>query len=219
MNRINLATLAVAAAFFQSAAIGQASQPQVTEDGLVLQPSSHIGLVYRAPNVSFAHYRRVMVDPVGVAFKRTWERDHKKMKAETIEELRQRAAESFHEEIVNEIVKRGKFELTDRAAPDVLRVRAYIVRLDITAPEAGTIQNAHTYLRSAGTMTLVVELHDAASGAIIARIIDGEQSSGIGTIQQADQIFNSSEARLAFMNGARLTHEAINVAQTEREIN
>jgi hypothetical protein len=219
MNRINLATVAIAAAFFQSAAIGLASQPQVTEDGLVLMPSSHIGLVYRAPHVSFARYRRVIVDPVGVAFKRTWERDHKKMKSESIEELRQRAAESFHEEIVNEIVKRGKFELADRAAPDVLRVRGYIVRLDITAPEAGTIQNAHTYLRSAGTMTLVVELHDAASGAIIARIIDGEQSNGIGNLQQADQIFNSAEARLAFINGARLTHEAINVAQTERETN
>jgi uncharacterized protein DUF3313 len=215
MKRSTLALLAVP--FLISGFALARGIPDVTEDGLVRVPSSgRYSIVYRAPDVSFARYRRVMLDRTGVAFKRTWERDNMRMKHEDIEELRQQAAESFRDELMMEIVRRGGFMLTDVAAPDVLRIRPYIVRLDIAAPTAGTIQSMSTYVRSSGSMSLVVELHDAASGAIIARIIHNEPSREFGNLVRADQIFNSAEARGAFIKGAELTHEAINYAQAER---
>ena len=217
MKRIHLALLAIAVALFQSQAIAQ-KIPDVTEDGLVRVPSSgRYSIVYRAPGVSFAGYHRVILDTPGVAFKRTWLRDYAHvMKPAEIEELRQQAADAFYEVLRNEIVNQGKFAVANVRAPDVLRVRPYIVRLDIAAPQAGTQLAALTYVRSAGSMSLVVELHDAASGALIARIIHNEPSREFGNLVLANQIFNSAEARNAFIKGAQLTHEAINLAQTER---
>ena len=217
MKKTNLAVLAAAVTMFTHGLAAAETGPTMTEDGLVRVPSSAIGVVYRAPGVSFAHYRRVILDPVGVAFKHTWKLENKHMKPEEVEALRADAATSFHEELFDEIVKRGRFEVATAPAPDVLKIRPYIIRLDIKAPEAGTQQRQFTYVSSSGSMILVVELHDAASGALIARIVDGEASREFSRLQRTNQVFNSAIARTGFARGAQLTREAITFAQTERE--
>jgi hypothetical protein len=46
----------------------------VTEDGLVRVPSSRKAGVYRLPDATFAQYRRVMLLPSTVAFRKNWDR-------------------------------------------------------------------------------------------------------------------------------------------------
>jgi hypothetical protein len=217
MKKTSLAALAAAVTVFSQGLALARTGPAMTEDGLVRVPSSKIGIVYRAPGVSFARYRRVILDPVGVAFKHTWILENKQMRPEQIEALRANAATSFREEIFDEIVTRGQFELTTVAAPDVLKISPYIIRLEVVAPEAGTQQRQLTYVSSSGSMVLVIELHDAASGALIARIVDGEASREYSQLQRTNQLFISAEARTGFARGAQLTHEAISLAQAERE--
>jgi len=189
----------------------------VTEDGLVRVPSSRKAGVYRSPDVAFTQYRRVMLAPAPVTFRRNQDR----MKAGALkrsdrERISADLARWFHEELVAELVERGGFEIAEAPGPDVLQIAPSILDVDMTAPDAGTTPGARSFVHTAGSMTLIVELRDAASGVTVGRIIDYEKARETNELQLANQVTNTEEARIAFANAARYTRDALNVAQNER---
>ncbi len=191
----------------------------VTEDGLVRVPSSRKAGVYRLPDATFAQYRRVMLLPSTVAFRKNWDRKgldrlDTGLKPSEREKIANDLVEAFHEEMIAELVQRGGFELTDTPAKDVLLIAPAITELEITAPDAGSTPGARTYVRNAGSMTLVVEMRDAASGVTVGRVIDYEPGRETRELLLVNHI---AEARIAFANAARYTRSAINIAQTERD--
>jgi len=207
----------IAAVLSVAPALAQES-PEVTEDGLVRVPSGRRAGVYRAPDVTFAHYHRVIINgSIPVTFRRGWEKDHPKMKDEDIEALRGEMAQAFRKELERELVKRGGFAIAAEPAPDVIRVDASVLELDVSAPEAGRVPGERTFVKTAGKMKLVIELRDAASGVIIARIIDYERAHEWQEPRLVNQVVNAEEFRVGFAEGARFTREAINVAKTHRE--
>ena len=96
----------------------------------------------------------------------------------------------------------------------MLLIAPAITELEINAPDAGSTPGSRSFVRTAGAMTLVVELRDAASGVIVGRIIDHEQARETRELQMVNHI---SEARIAFANAARYTRSAVNIAKTERD--
>ena len=121
---------------------------------------------------------------------------------------------AFHEELVAELVERGGFTLAEAPAPDVLLIAPAITELDITAPDAGSTPGTRSFVRTAGSMTITMELRDAASGVTVGRIIDYEKGRETRELQQVNHI---TEARIAFANAARYTRSALNIAKTERD--
>jgi hypothetical protein len=191
----------------------------VTEDGLVRVPSSRKAGVYRLPDATFSQYRRVMLAPASVAFRKDW--DRKKLdrldtglKPSERQRIVDDMALAFHEELVAELVERGGFTLAEAPAPDVLLIVPSITELDLTAPDAGSTPGSRSFVRTAGSMTLIVELRDAASGVTVGRIIDHEQARETRDLQMVNPV---SEARIAFANAARYTRSAVNIAKTERD--
>ena len=191
----------------------------VTEDGLVRVPSSRKAGVYRLPDATFSQYRRVMLAPASVAFRKDW--DRKKLdrldtglKPSERQRIVDDMALAFHEELVAELVERGGFTLAEAPAPDVLLIVPSITELDLTAPDAGSTPGSRSFVRTAGSMTLIVELRDAASGVTVGRIIDHEQARETRELQMVNPV---SEARIAFANAARYTRSAVNIAKTERD--
>jgi hypothetical protein len=219
--------IGLAAAMLACVALAQAApQPEVTEDGLVRVPSNRRVGVYRAPDVTFAHYRRIVIEPIPVAFKRDWNRRNPEVTAADQQRMQSEFSQSFRAELIEELVDRGGYGLAEDPGPDVLRIDASIVDLDYVPPDTTSAAGSKTYVRSAGSMKLVVELRDAASGVLIGRIIDYEKAreqdylrSGDFTrdMQRADPATLAREAAIAFGNAARYTREALNVARTERE--
>jgi hypothetical protein len=203
-----------------------APEREVTEDGLVRVPSSRKVGVYRAPDVSFTHYRRIVIEPIPVAFKRDWSRRHPEATAAVQEKMQAEFARSFREELIEELVTRGGYTLAESPAPDVLRIDAAIQDLDFVPPDTVSTPGTKTYVRSAGSMKLVVELRDGASGILIGRIIDYEKAREhdytrsqdfTRDLQRADPVTIAREAAYSFGNAARYTREALNVAKTQRE--
>lgn len=191
--------------------------PETTEDGLVRVPSTSRAGVYRAPGVPFARYQRVIVGPsIAIEFRKGWERAHREAKPEDLERLRGDFARAFREELQEELVDRGGFAAAPDPAPDVIRVDATVTELDVTAPTAGDAPAERTYARSAGSMKVVIELRDAASGVLIGRIIDYERTYEYREPQLVTRVSNLAQFRTGFANAARYTREAINVAKTER---
>jgi hypothetical protein len=215
-------TLALVLMMFASAGTAQDAEPvakadeSLIDDGLVLVPSSRKGLVYRSPDVRFERYRQVIIEPVTVTFKSTWRREYPRLSESDVEKIRSRAAEQFHEQLQRELVKLGHYSLAETPATDVLTVKARILEFDQKAPAPKDSRWVETYALSAGDMVLVVELYDAASGVLVARIVDPEKAKEYGQLQLIDKIFVENEARKSFANAARLTREALNVAITER---
>lgn len=186
-------------------------EPDRTIDGLQRIRSSRVDLVYVAPGMSLAGYRRVLLDPVDVAFRRNWTRDHPEVTAEDIMRIRAEGARMFREEFRRELEK-GGYELTDEAAPDVLRVTASIVDLDIYAPDTRT-PGQRNYVVSLGEMTLLAELRDSVSGDILVRAADRERGREFGDLQIANSVATSAEARRAFAMWAGLLRNALDAAR------
>jgi hypothetical protein len=213
---------AVALAFLAGSVIAQTPDPDAmaegaqVDDGLVLVPSSRKGAVYRSPDVRFERYRRVIIEPVTVTFKSTWRREYPRLSESDVEKIRSRAAEQFHEQLTRELVKLGHYALAENPAPDVLTIKARIVEFDQKAPAPRDSRWVETYALSAGDMTLIVELYDAASGVLVGRIVDPEKGKEYRQLQLIDKIIVETEAKISFSNAARLTREALNVAITER---
>ena len=211
-------TLVLLLALLSSAAGAQVIA-DVTEDGLVRVPSSAKAGVYRLPDAKFAQYRRVMLAPASVAFRKNWDsKNLDRLDTGLKPSERQRIADDmsrlFHEELVAELVERGGFTLAEAPAPDVLLIAPAITELDITAPDAGSTPGSRSFVRTAGSMTLTMDLRDAASGVTVGRIIDYEQARETRELQLVNHI---TEASIAFANAARYTRSALNIAKTERD--
>jgi hypothetical protein len=194
-----------------------AEAPEVTEDGLVRVPSSRKVGVYRAPDIPFTRYRRISIGDIAVAFHKNWYRKNPQLKEADRERLRGQMVRMYREELVAELVKRGGYALTDSTEPDVLHIDPSIIDLDVSAPDAGTVPGSRTFVRNAGSMQLTVELHDAASGVTVARIIDYETARDTGHLELADPVTNAQDLRELFTNVARYTRAALDVAKNRRE--
>src|SRR5436190_1305918 len=53
-----------------------AAKPPATWDGLTLVKSKRFDAVYLAPDADFSSYRKVMLDPTEVAFRKNWVSDY-----------------------------------------------------------------------------------------------------------------------------------------------
>jgi hypothetical protein len=207
--------LAPTLALFACGALAQVAA-DAPDDGLVRMPSSRDAAVFRSPDVGFTQYKRLMFDRVSVAFITGWTRNHPKVTEADTERVRSRAAKGFEEELVRELVKRGRYELAEAPAPDVLRVKARIADFDQTDPNAGLVPGLRSYSRTAGKMTLIVELYDASSGVLVGRVVDLTPPREYPEPRRLDQVFIETEARIAFANASVLAHEALSLAMTER---
>jgi hypothetical protein len=190
-----------------------------TEDGLVRVPSSIKAGVYRLPDATFAQYRRVMLAPATVALRK--QPSHQKRdrldtgpKPSERQRIVDDMANAFHEELVAELVERGGFALAESPAPDVLLIEPMITELDITAPDAGSTPGQRTFVKTAGSMKLIVELRDSGSRVTVGRIIDYEKARETKELLLVNHI---AEARIGFANAARYTRSAVNIAKTERD--
>lgn len=185
--------------------------PVRTPDGLVKVQNSRVDSVYAAPGLSLAKYRRVMLDNVDVAFRHDWQTRHPQIAADEVSAIRYGATSLFRVEFSNALEK-GGYPVVDKPGPDVLRVNASIVDLDFVAPNAGA-SPSQSFVVSSAEMSLVAELRDSQSGAMLARVADQKRGRSYGNLQVADQKTNTAEARAAFAAWAGMLRDALDAAR------
>ena len=190
-----------------------------TVDGLELvrrpSKSDGVAVVYVRPGATLARYKRVILDPVEVAFDRSW-MPRPPVKAQDRERIRRELAAEFRATFADELANKGGYEVVEAAEPDVLRVTASIVDLYIQQPGVGTSQ-WDTYVVSASRMSLIGELRDAESGAILARVADRRAAASPGripgSVQWTTKKTNRAEARRVLRIWAELLREALDSAR------
>jgi len=217
-SSILLSTLGLAAVL----AGGCSADPppaETTADGLVRVPSRSVGGVYRAPDVTFLEYKRVILEPPSISFVAEWAEKHPDVSSREVARIRTEAIQLFRDEFSREIVKRGNFEFAEEPAPDVLLVVPAIEDLDIKSPEAGESAGERTFLTGRPvTMKVTGDLRDAVSGRVIGRVVlfHLAEQNPRNELRDANRTANAHEQRKVYADWSQLVHEAIHVARAAK---
>ena len=197
------------------ATAGDAKPPQYTEDGLELSKAKGVGLLYLRPGASLASYTKVMIDPVQVAFSKSWNpRDYGTygLKASDVERIRTELGALAHDTFVK-VLQEGGYPSATEADEGVLRVTAYIIDLYITAPDTMQAGRSRTYVANAGQMMLVMELRDAVTGTLLARAADRKAASDTGRLQWSSSVFNRAEAERILEGWGKRLKQGLDAAE------
>jgi len=181
-----------------------ANAPPAEWDGLVRVQNRRLDHMYLLPDVSFAGYTRVRLDPVEVSFYRNWRTNRspsQRLRQSDVENIKSTLANEFRR-VLSDTLARGGYKLVDEDGEDVLRVQAAIVNLNITAPSAAAPGRSRTFVANTGQMTLVAELRDSVTGQLLARAVDTVQGRRTGGFQLASPVTNMADARRALSQWA-----------------
>ena len=175
--------------------------PQVTEDGLQLTKSTKTRLVYVKPGATFSQYDRVAILDCYVEFEKDWQKDYNasrmglegRVSDKDVERIKTDLAAEFKKVFVKELQDKGGYQVVDVAAPDVLLLRPALLNVEVNAPDIMTAGIERTVVRSAGQMTLFLELWDPATKTILARIMDAREDDE-AFAQMANRVTNKAAA-------------------------
>jgi hypothetical protein len=192
--------------------------PPPTWDGMKRVERPGLDAVYLREGVSLARYKKVMLDPVEVSFDKNW--DPKRTgtlgspnKVDT-HAIREDLAKLARDVTRRELERKDGYPLVEAPGDDVLRVRAHIVDLYINAPDTMT-PGSHTYVLNAGEMTLVADLYDGQTNALIGHVIDRQRGleNGPFDFQIANRVTNTAEANRILTGWARRLRAALDKAR------
>ena len=181
-----------------------ANAPPAEWDGLVRVQNRRLDHMYLLPDVSFAGYTRVRLDPVEVSFYRNWNPNRsasQRLRQSDLESIKSTLANEFRR-VLSDTLTRGGYKLVDEDGEDVLRVQAAIVNLYITAPSAGAPGGSRTFVANTGQMTLVAELRDSVTDQLLGRAVDTVRGRQTGGFQMASSVTNMADARRALSQWA-----------------
>ncbi len=207
--------VAVGGAF---AASQQAFDEMMAADNLQKVKVKNIDLVYAQPGASFARYDSVMIDPrVDVSFRKDFEPEkvgsRMKLSTDELNDIRTGVGKAVYEEFVKELTtNKGTYKLVDKAGPGVLEVRLAIANLYSNAPDTMQPGRTRVYTVSAGEMTLAMELRDAETGAVLARVFDRREARDTGQFMMTNSVTNSAEVRSMARRWARIMRERMDAA-------
>jgi len=181
---------------------GADTPPQVSEDGLQLQPQKDKHrIVYIKPGATFTQYQRVAILDSLVEFEKDWQKDYNrsrvglenKVSDKDVERMKTGLAAEFKKIFVDELQNKGGYQVVDTAAPDVLILRPALLNVEVTAPDLMSAGYGATVVRSAGQMTLYLELWDSTTNTLLARIMDAEEDNQ-AFAKQANRVTNTQAA-------------------------
>jgi hypothetical protein len=178
-------------------------------DGLVRVKPKKMDAAYVAPGADFRAYSKVMLDPAEVAFKKNWRRDvndasvgiSKDVSEEHAQKILAAAREGL-DEIFKESFEKAGIQVVTTPGEDVLRLSPGIGDLYVTAPDTMSAGRSRTYTTEAGEATLVLEVRDSASGALLGRVFDRRETRDTGRAQWATSVSNRADFEQLFKRWA-----------------
>jgi Protein of unknown function (DUF3313) len=189
-----------------SSVVAKEAPAQTTPEGLVLQKNTKSRVVYVKPGATFTQYNRVAILECLVEFEKDWQKDYNssriglegRVSEKDIERMKTGLAAEFKKVFTKELQDKGGYQVVNTAGPDVLVLRPALVNVKVNAPDLMTPGINATVVRSAGQMTLFLELWDSSTNTLLARVLDAaadndafaKQASRVTNVQAADRILS-----------------------------
>jgi len=194
---MKIATLFAMAAALAGVAMAQANaEPAVTVDGLVAVKSRSLDDVAVQPGVDLSTYRSVIVEPARAALRKDWLKDLNTTRGPTRWLTREDAQQITDEAalrlsaMTSMVFQERGYEIAAAPAAGVLRLSLAITDLDVNAPDEPMPGIVKYFVRDAGQATIALDVRDAASGALLARVVDRGTASEIRQINRATNVTN-----------------------------
>lgn len=213
-----LRSLAAAIAYLTLAVAPALAEDVPTEwDGLQRVDSDRFRYAWLAPGAEFSGYSKVMLDGTEAAFTRNWQRDHNSSASSLSDRITDSEANqileavqtSFHQSLT-EAYRAAGYEIVTTPGPDVLRVRTGVTNIRVTAPDTMSPGRTRTYAEDAGSATLIVELRDSASGALLGRAVDPQIVDDGSVMMQRNRASNRWDFGRTFDRWSERSVQALN---------
>jgi hypothetical protein len=213
-RRLYIAALAAACALGSGTAL--AAKAPANWEGLALAKSKRFDAVYLQPGADFRGYTKVMLDPTEVAFEKNWRRDYNtttmglssRVSEADLQKTIARAVEAAND-IFIEAAQEAGYPVVTEPGPDVLRVRTGVVNIRVNAPERRTAGRSYSFSDEAGQATLVVEVRDSMTGAVLGRAVDG-RVVGDNMTAWRTSVSNRSDFRIQVKKWAEASMNGLN---------
>lgn len=180
--------------------------PTVSEEGMKLVENTRVDALYVDPDADFSEFKRFAIADVDVSFRRNWLKDQnqtrrqlsRRVSQEDANRIRTSIADSFRLIFTEELENAG-YTVVDPAASenstsDLLLLHPDIFDLDVTAPDTSSPDRVRTYTTCGCSMTLSLELYDAMSGSLLARITDARKAPDQRPMRITNSVTNKAEA-------------------------
>jgi hypothetical protein len=198
----------------------RAAKAPVEWDGLVKVKSKRLDAVYLAPGADFRPYAKVMLDPTEVAFEKNWRRDYNNSGLTLSQDVSEKELQTLiaqgvtaATDLFDEAYREGGYPVVQQAAPDVLRVRTAIANIRVSAPDRPTAGRSYSFANEAGSATLVVEVRDSTTNALMGRAVDS-RVAGDTTIGWRNRVTNRSDFRRLVKSWAKIGVNGIGELKT-----
>lgn len=204
---IRMKWLAIAALLAASGAALAAEAPE-SWDGLVEVKAKRMDAAFLMPGADFRPYTKLMIDPTEAAFKKNWMRsinNQRSLADRVTEQDAQKilaAARTNFDDIFAEAFQKEGYEIVATAGPDVLRVSTAVIDLYVNAPDTMSAGRTYSYTMEAGEATLVIEVRDSMTGALMGRVLDRRNTRNTGRMQMTTSVSNQAEFRSLFKQWA-----------------
>jgi hypothetical protein len=185
-----------------------AKKPPQEWDGLSLVKLKGMDAAYARPGADFSIYDKVIIDPIQVAFSKSWEKEEtfskRKLSAAQLEEIKGKISAVAEEAFAEVLGGKGGPQIVTTPGPDVLRFSAAII--DVYPNAVDTMEPGRNYVftTSSGSATLYAELRDSETGQLIGRIVDARDARNGGDFRWTNSVENTHEARLMVSEWARI---------------
>lgn len=204
---IALTRLAALALFVAGAAV--AAGAPASWDGLVEVKPKRMDAAFLLPGADFRPYTKLMVDPTQVAFSKDWMKSindqtrdlSRKVTDEDAARILESARANF-DDVFREAFTKAGYEVVSTPGPDVMRVATGVLNLYLNAPDTMSAGRSRTYTTNAGEATLVIEVRDSMTGALLGRAIDQRETRTSARLQMATSVSNTSDFRMLFRTWA-----------------
>ena len=199
--------------------------PAVSEEGMNRVENTRVDALYVNPDADFSEFTRFAIADVDVSFRRNWLKDQnqtrrqlsRRVSQEDANRIRTAIADSFRRIFTEELQKAG-YTVVDPAAfenvtGDLLLLHPDILDLDVTAPDVASPDRVRTYTACGCSMTLSLELYDAMSGTLLARITDKKKALDQRPMRITNSVTNKADADRIMRRWARMLVDKLGSVQ------
>lgn len=187
----------------------------VTFDGLREVRNSSADVAWAVPGLDLSGYTKIKLEGAGIEYRPGGETG-RTMRArsgggpyEVTEEQKERMQALVQEVFREELSRSERFTIVDEVGPDVLLVRGAILDVVSYVPQ-DAMGRVDVYLSTVGEATLVVELRDSITNAILARGIDRRAAENNSSfVMESNRVTNSAEIRRVVRQWGRSLREGL----------
>jgi hypothetical protein len=178
---------------------------EVSFDGLHKVDNSQADLAWARPDFDISNYTKIMLLGEGIEYTPAKNRGRSSMERQRggpyfiDDDSRARFEELVGETFRDEMQKIERYEIVTEAGPDVLMIRGALLDVSSYVPVdqfSRTAGRTSIFISTVGEATLVLELRDSETTAILARSIDRRAAQPVGgTFTESNRVTNTAEVR------------------------